>query len=94
MLDGFFSRVTSLHGHELNQPTRRLLCLIARNAEKKPTFCMKGTARNAETKCRTNWMNTMQGMQNAMNEYNARFDFWERCTYAEKDFCIRSAVGI
>ena len=32
--------------------------------------------------------------QNALNEHNARFDFWEKCTDAEKDFYIRSAAGV
>ena len=32
--------------------------------------------------------------QSALNEHNARFDFWEKCTDTEKDFYIRSAAGI
>ena len=32
--------------------------------------------------------------QTALNEHNARFDFWEKCTDDEKDFYIRSAVDI
>lgn len=32
--------------------------------------------------------------QNALNEHNAMFDFWEKCTDAEKDFYIRSAAII
>lgn len=32
--------------------------------------------------------------QRALNEHNASFDFWEKCTDAERDFYIRSATGI
>ena len=32
--------------------------------------------------------------QSALNEHNARFDFWEKCTDKERDFYIKSAAGI
>lgn len=32
--------------------------------------------------------------QTALNEHNAKFDFWENCTDAEKDCYIKSASGI
>lgn len=30
--------------------------------------------------------------QNAINDHNAMFKFWEKCTDSEKDFYIKSAL--
>jgi NMD protein affecting ribosome stability and mRNA decay len=30
--------------------------------------------------------------QRRLNEHNASYDFWQKCTDAEKDFYIRSAM--